>query len=126
MNKQIITGRMVRDAEPFGNPEVGVRFAIATEDYDFSTKKNETEFHECVAFGKVTDVIKNYAGKGRWVEVEGKTRTNAYTPSKGIHAGHEVKEKRVIVDSFKLGPGTGSSTGGGTASGGGDDGPPLW
>lgn len=123
MNKVILVGRMTRDAEPFGSPEVGVRFSIATEDYDFGTKKRETEFHDCVAFGNVREVIKNYAGKGKRVGVVGRTKTNTYTPTKGIHAGHEVKEKRVIVDDFELmDSGGGSATGGG--SGGEDE--KLW
>jgi len=102
MNQVNLVGRMTRDAEEFGNPPIGVRFAVATEDYDFGTKQRETEFHECVAFGKVTEVIKQYAGKGREVRVTGKKKTRKYQAQKGVHAGHEVDQVVVIVDDFEL------------------------
>lgn len=102
MNQINLVGRMTRDAEDVGNPPVGVRFSIATEDYDFGTKQRETEFHDCVAFGKVSDVIKNYAGKGREVRVTGKIRSRKYTPTKGPNAGNEVTQKNVVVDDFEL------------------------
>ena len=102
MNQINLVGRMTRDPEEFGTPPVGVRFSIATEDYDFSSKQRETEFHDCVAFGKTSEVINNYAEKGREVRVTGRIKSNRYTPTKGVHAGHEVEQKRVIVNDFEL------------------------
>lgn len=102
MNQINLVGRMTRDAEPIGNPPVGVKFAVATDDYNFSTKARETTFHECKAFGKLSDVITNYAGKGREVRVTGKYRTDTWTPKQGPRAGTEVSEKVVYVDDFEL------------------------
>lgn len=102
MNQVNLVGRMTRDAEPIGNPPVGVRFAIATEDYDFGTKQRETEFHEVKAFGKVQDVISQYGGKGHEVRVTGKIKTDTYTPTKGPNAGIEQKVKVVYLDDFEL------------------------
>jgi len=95
---------MVADAEEFGNPVVGCRFRIATDDYDPGQKARVTEYHDCKAFGKITNVITQYAGKGRLVMVAGPVRTEKYTPSRGPHAGHETQSRVIIVssDGFEL------------------------
>jgi single-strand DNA-binding protein len=102
VNQLNLIGRMTRDPEDFGNPVIGVRFSVATEDYDFGTRARETEFHDCVAFGKTADRIRQYAEKGREVRVTGKSKTRKYTPTKGPFANMEIEKKNVLVDEFEL------------------------
>ena len=109
MNQVNLVGRMVRDAEDINSTTKGVRFSLAVEDYNPSTKSRETTFINCVAFGDVSDVIKNYAPKGKPVRVTGRLANRKYTPTKGVHAGHEVEQTSIVLsgyDGFELLPGT--------------------
>lgn len=117
MNQWNGTGRMVRDAEDINGD--GVKFSIAVEGYNYSTKSRETTFIDCVAFGKVVDVIKQYAPKGKAVRVTGDIRRRKYTATKGVHAGHDVEDFAIGVQDFELLPGNAS---GGGASGSGTSG----
>lgn len=102
MNKHIVVGNMVADAEEFGNPVAGARFRIATNDYDPGKKARITTYHDCKIFGKRTEVVTKYGGKGVLVGVSGTPRDETYTPSKGPNAGREVTKRILIVDDFKL------------------------
>jgi len=119
MNQHTVVGRMVADAEEFGNPVAGCRFRIATDDYDPGQKARVTEYHDCKAFGKITNVVTQYAGKGRLVRLTGVVRTEKYTPSRGPHSGHETQSRVIIVngsDGFEL-----LGAGGATAAPSDDD-----
>lgn len=103
MNNCHFTGRMVRDAEDINGG--GVRFTIAVDGYNYSTKQREATFIPCVAFGKVVDVIKQYAPKGKAVAVSGDLRIREYEATKGQHAGHKVTDFTIGVQDFELLPG---------------------
>lgn len=98
------SGRMTRPAEDIGNPVVGAKFSVAVENYDFGQKKRVTEFYECALFGQRADVVRNYGDTGKHVWCEGVPWTRTWVPTKGIHAGHETKEVRYIIDKFELLP----------------------
>lgn len=109
MQQVNLIGRMVRDAEDLPGGKGGVKFSLAVEYYNFSSKSRETNFWDCVAFGDVTTVIKGYAPKGKPVRVTGELQKRKYTASKGPHAGHEVEQVTIRVDGrdgFELLPGT--------------------
>lgn len=61
-------------------------FTIATnENYKDKNgqKVEKAEFHSCVAFGKVGELIKTYCGKGSKIYVEGKLQTRSWDDKNG-------------------------------------------
>lgn len=62
-------------------------------------RKSETEWHPCVAFGKLADLAVEYLRKGKKVQIEGRLQTRSYTKTIG---GEEVKFFRteIILENF--------------------------
>lgn len=100
MDQCNFTGRMVRDAEDIKGD--GIRFTVAVERYDGGQKARVTEFVPFVAFGKVVQVIKDHAPKGKEVRVTSEYRTREYTPTQGPNAGMKVKDHSFFVTDFEL------------------------
>ncbi len=82
VNKVIILGRIgkeptVRNA---GNSTVA-QFSVATES-SYKDKSGEwqknTDWHECVAWGKLADVVQKYVSKGDQIYVEGRLQTRSW------------------------------------------------
>lgn len=83
LNRVCIMGRMGQDPEkrflPGGDSVVS--FSVATSDKWTSKsgeKQERTEWHNCVAFGKLADIIFDMGFKGQRVYVEGKKVTESY------------------------------------------------
>ena len=116
MNQCNFIGRMVRDAEDIKSD--GVRFTVAVEIYNFQKKEREPVFVPFVAFGKIVDVIKNYAPKGKEVRVTGEYRVREFVPTSGPSEGQKVKDHSFFVLDFELlagQPKAGSSSGSSTS-----------
>lgn len=80
VNKVILLGRLGRDPEvKTTNSGSFCTFSIATSekwtDKVSGEKKEMTEWHNCVAFGKIAELIHNYVHKGSQVYIEGSLRT---------------------------------------------------
>ena len=64
-----------------------IRFAIATNEIfkDASgTKREETQWHNLVAWGKLADIVVKFLCKGKRVAVEGKLIHRSYTDKEGV------------------------------------------
>ena len=84
MNRVTLIGHLGRDAELKTTP-AGVSvasFSIATSeswtDKASGEKKEQTEWHRCVLWGKQADSLSRYLVKGKQVAVEGKLTTRSY------------------------------------------------
>ena len=66
-------------------PSIGI-----CAEYDALPGMDETDFINCVAFGKVAELMKKYLQKGDRIAVEGKIQVGKYATKEG--------EKRNIVD----------------------------
>ena len=84
VNKVILLGRLGRDPETRYASEGGTaicRLAVATsrhyKDRD-GNRKDETEWHNVVLFGRTAEVAQQYLTKGSEVYVEGRLRTRSY------------------------------------------------
>jgi single-strand DNA-binding protein len=82
LNLVQLIGRATRDPELKALPS-GVSvcsFSIATNRYYTSNneKKEETEFHNIVAFGKLADIISQYIKKGSLVYIQGRMVTRSW------------------------------------------------
>lgn len=102
MNACMFTGRMTRDAEAIGTTGEAVKFTLAVDGYNFKEKQRETTFVPCVAFGKITTVITQYAGKGREVGVVGKYQVREYVSQSGPRQGQTIKDHSFVIDTFEL------------------------
>lgn len=83
MNKVILIGRLTKDPEltyTSGSGNAVCRFSLAvTRPF----KKDETDFINCVAFGKNAETISQYVTKGRQIAINGNIRTGSYDAKDG-------------------------------------------
>jgi len=83
VNKVIILGRFGKDPEVryMPNGEAVANFSLATSETwkDKSGEKQEkTEWHNCVAYRKLAEIIGEYVKKGAMLYVEGKLQTRKW------------------------------------------------
>ena len=57
MNKVILMGRLTRDAEMFGQKSKVARFTLAV---DRTYGEDETDFFNCVSFGKQAEFVEKF------------------------------------------------------------------
>lgn len=93
VNKVILIGNLgsdpdVKSFNNAGNNGMVSRVSIATSDQWFDKQTGErrehTEWHRVVFFGRLAEIAGQYLRKGRTIYVEGKLRTNRYTDQNGI------------------------------------------
>ena len=78
INKVVLLGRLTKDPElryAAGSGTAVCRFTVAI---NRQLKKDETDFINCVAFGKTGETITQYLTKGRQIAVTGSIRTGSY------------------------------------------------
>ena len=114
LNKAFLYGNLTRDPELKALPS-GIKvanFAIATnrtyKDKD-GNKKDTTEFHNAVAFGKQAELIEQYLKKGRGIFVEGRLQTRSWDDKATNTKKYRTE---IIVENFQFGPSGAPSTGG--------------
>ncbi|BCZ44056.1 hypothetical protein psyc5s11_01230 [Clostridium gelidum] len=81
MNRVYLIGRVTRDLElqHFGTDERNyVRFTLAVDEYNSTTKENTTNFINIVAFDRKAEILSQYITKGRKLSIEGKLRAGSY------------------------------------------------
>ena len=83
MNKVVLIGNLTRDPElnyAAGTGTAVTRFTLAVKR---PFKKDETDFINCIAFGKIGETIAQYLTKGRQLAVAGNIRTGSYDAKDG-------------------------------------------
>jgi single-strand DNA-binding protein len=119
INKVTLYGNLTRDPEMRALPsgQNVANFSIATnrvyKDRD-GAKKEQTEYHNVVAFGRTADLIGQYMKKGRPLYVEGRIQTRSWEKD-----GQKQYRTEIVVDTFQFGPG-GGGAGAPRESGGND------
>lgn len=84
INKVILIGRLGKDPEVRYSADgtAVVNFSIATsdewKDKNTGEKKEKTEWHRIVAFGKLGEICGEYLSKGKQVYLEGKLQTRSW------------------------------------------------
>lgn len=84
INKAIILGNVGKDPEVryLSNGTATARFSIATgeswKDKESGEKKESTEWHHIVMWGKLAEICREYVKKGSKVYVEGKIKTRKW------------------------------------------------
>ncbi|WP_372717004.1 single-stranded DNA-binding protein [Immundisolibacter sp.] len=115
VNKVILIGNLGRDPEvryTAGGAAVA-NLAIATtdswKDKQTGEKKESTEWHRVVLFGRLGEIAGEYLKKGRSVYIEGRLQTRKYEKEGQTHYSTEI----VGSDMQMLGGGEGRGEGGG-------------
>lgn len=89
LNKVMLIGRLGKDPEiRYTNAGVAIaNFTIATsedwKDKESGEKKERTEWHRIVAFGKLGEICGEYLSKGKQVYIEGRLQTRAWDDKDG-------------------------------------------
>lgn len=85
VNRVILLGNVGNDPDVRQIPTNGstvVNFSLATSeswrDKNTGNQETRTEWHRCVAFGKLADIISEYVRKGSKIYVEGQLRTRRW------------------------------------------------
>jgi single-strand DNA-binding protein len=117
LNKAMVIGNLTRDPETKALPS-GIKvcnFSVATnrtwKDKDGS-KKESTEFHNIVVFGRQAEIVQQYMKKGSSIMVEGRLQTRSWDAD-----GGKKYRTEIIADTIQFGP-RASGTGGGNYGGG--------
>ncbi|MDU5108874.1 MAG: single-stranded DNA-binding protein [Clostridium sp.] len=98
MNKVILIGRLTKDSElnfTAGSGAAVCRFSMAVAR---PFKKGETDFINCVAFGKTGETIAQYFTKGKPIAITGSIRTGSYDAKDGT----KRYTTDVVVESFEF------------------------
>lgn len=84
VNRVTLLGRVGKDPETktIGNGQTVSNFSIATseswKDKSTGEKKEQTEWHNCQAWGSTAEIIQKYVRKGDQIYVEGKIKTRSW------------------------------------------------
>lgn len=118
-NKAFILGNVTRDPESRALPsgQQVVNFGIATNRFytdQAGQKKQDTEFHNVVAFGKLADIAARYLTKGGLVMIEGRIKNSSWQGTDGV----KKYKSEIIAETLQLGPrpmGQGGAPSGGSS-----------
>ncbi len=106
LNKALILGRLTRDPEQRSLPsgkDVS-NFGIATNriwtDRESGEKKEQTEFHNVVAFGKLAEICNQYLNKGQLILIEGRIQTRSWEDQNG----NKRTRTEIIAENMQMGP----------------------
>lgn len=106
MNKVVLIGRLTRDPELNYTAGTGTAVCKLSLAVARPFKKDETDFINCIAFGKTGETIAQYITKGRQLAVTGSIRTGSYDAKDGT----KRYTTDIIVDSFEfIGNGQGNN-----------------
>ena len=113
VNKVILVGNLGKDAEVRVTPggQSVASFSMATTENWTSKegeKKEQTEWHRIVLWGKTADTLQPYLVKGKQIYLEGRLQTRQWEKEGQKHYTPEVKADKIVL------------LGGGRGGGGGD------
>lgn len=98
INKVVLIGRLTKDPELKYTPGDGTAICRITVAVARAFKKDETDFINCVAFGKTGETIAQYFTKGRQIALAGNIRTGSYQAQDGT----KMYTTNVIIENFEF------------------------
>ena len=102
INKVMLLGNLGRDVEMryTANGEAVANCQVATssewKDRSSGERQSATEWHRCVAWGKLAELVGQYCRKGSTVYFEGKLRTRKWQDKEGV----DQYTTELVVDDF--------------------------
>ncbi len=128
VNKVILVGNLGRDPEirkmQSGDSVANLSLATSESWNDRQTgeKKEKTEWHRVVIFGKLADIAERYLKKGSKIYVEGQLQTRKWQDQSGQDKYSTEVVLRGFGGTFVMLDGRGEGGGGGGNQGGGSGG----
>ena len=112
INKVLLFGNLTRDPEvrslPSGAQVASMGIATNRTWKDKEGKKQEAvEYHNIVAFGRLAEIIAQYARTGSSLFVEGRMQTRSWDDK---NSGEKKYRTEVIVENFQFGPKRGTAS----------------
>lgn len=98
MNKVVLIGRLTKDPELRFAAGSGIGICRFTVAVNRQFKKDETDFINCVSFGKTAETIAQYFTKGRQIALTGHIQTGSYDAQDGT----KRYTTDVAVESFEF------------------------
>jgi single-strand DNA-binding protein len=103
MNKAIIMGRLVRDADirwSQGEEQLCIaRFTLAVDRrYKKSNDDKTADFISCIAFGRIAEFMEKFGHKGVKFVTEGRIQTGSYTN----RDGQKVYTTDIVVEQIEF------------------------
>ena len=124
INKVILVGNLGQDPEtrymPSGGAVTNIRIATSESwsDKQSGEKKERTEWHTVVFFGRLAEIAGDYLKKGRQVDVEGSLRTRKWQDKSGADRwSTEIVANEMQMLGGRDGGGSASYDGGGSGGG---------
>ncbi len=106
LNKAIIVGRLTQDPESRSTPsgQSVCSFGLATNrnwtDPQSKEKKESTEFHNIVAWGRLAEIISQYLKKGNLALIEGRIQTRSWEDQ----SGNKRYKTEIVAENLQMGP----------------------
>lgn len=106
LNKVLLIGRLTQDPEarttPSGQNVTTIKMATNRVWTDAATgRKEATEYHTVIAWGRLGDIASNYLKKGALVMIEGRLQTRSWVGTKDS-VKHYTTE--IIAENLQMGP----------------------
>ena len=98
INKVVLLGRLTKDPELKYAASSGTAVCRFTVAINRQSKKDETDFINCIAFGKTGETITQYFTKGSKIAITGNIRTGSYDAKDGT----KRYTTDVIVETFEF------------------------
>ncbi|MGE3277161.1 MAG: single-stranded DNA-binding protein [Vicinamibacterales bacterium] len=101
VNKVILVGNLGRDAELRATPsgQSVATFSIATTETwtKDGERKEKTEWHRIVLWGRQAETLQQYLTKGKQIYVEGRLETRQWEKDGQKHYTTEIKADRIVL-----------------------------
>lgn len=94
MNKVFLCGRATKDTEVKGDETKVARYTLAVDRRFSKGEEKQTDFINCVCFGKSAEFAEKYVKKGTKLIVIGRIQTGSYTNKEG----QKIYTTDIIVD----------------------------
>ncbi len=106
LNKVLLIGRLTQDPEarstPSGQNVTTIKMATNRVWTDASAgRKEATEFHTVIAWGRLGDIASNYLKKGALVMIEGRLQTRSWDDK---NTGQKRYITEIIAENLQMGP----------------------
>lgn len=103
VNKVILIGNLGKDPEtrymPNGDPVTTITLATTDTWKDKNGEKQEkTEWHRCVFYRKLAEIVGEYLKKGRSIYIEGRLETKKWTDKSGV----ERYTTQIVADTMQM------------------------
>lgn len=104
LNKVTLIGHLGKDVDLryLSNGDAVANFSLATterwHDKQTGEKKEQTEWHQIVAFKKLGEICGHFLRKGSLIYCEGKLKTEKYQDKDGI----QKYSTKIIIDEMKM------------------------